>query len=67
MCIQELIGRNPGLFEQADQGADFQLSMIGHDAAYRTTPHNDVAAALTRDNETQTLQGLYGICAGNDR
>lgn len=57
MCLQELIGRNPGLFEQADQGADFQLLMIGHDAAYQTTPHNDVAATLTRDNETQTLQG----------
>jgi len=53
MCLQELIGRNPGLFKQAHQGADFQFSVIGHDAAYRTMPHNDVAAALTRDNETQ--------------
>lgn len=57
MCVQELIGRNPGLLEKTHQSADFQFSVIGHDAAHRTTPHNDVATALTRDNKTQTLQG----------
>lgn len=65
-CLDELIGRNAGLFEQADERASFQFAMIRHNASHRAAPHDDVAAALTGNHEAQMLQCADNLCTGSD-
>jgi len=59
--LNEIFGRNTGLFEYTHQGSDFQHAMIGHNTAGRATAHYDVTSALTSDCETEPFQGANDI------
>lgn len=64
--LDEIIRRDPSLLEQPGQGADFQLTMVGHDATGGAATHHHVTAALASYRKSQTLQGMDDIRARHD-
>lgn len=41
--------------------------MIRHDAAVGAAAHDNVTAALARDDETEAFQSSYGVATGDNR
>ena len=41
------------------KSADFEFAMQGHNAAFGSTTHDDVASGLTENYEPQTLKRAY--------
>jgi hypothetical protein len=67
--IYELVDRNAGLSQNPAESAGRQLVVEWHDAAYLTCwsrlPWNNVAASLSNLHESQALQRLYNLSAGD--
>lgn len=66
-CVNELVGRHTGLLEQADECADFHFAMIWDDATHGAATHDDMAAALEGNHETESFQCSDDLGTGNDR
>jgi hypothetical protein len=56
--VKEFVYRNTGLPEKTRQCSGLQFSMIRHNTACRSAPHDKMTSALASDDETQTLQSL---------
>ena len=52
----ELFGRNVSLPENAGQRTNLDLAVHGHDTAFGTAPHDDMAARLTEPLETEAFK-----------
>lgn len=60
--VEEILGRDAGLFEHASERASFQLAMIRYHATGRTSAKYDVATALTCYRKSQFPQCPYDLC-----
>jgi hypothetical protein len=49
------------LFEQSRKRTNFQLAVIGHDTARRTSPHDNVATTLASKNKPEAFQRANGL------
>ena len=56
--VNELVGRNVGLAQDAGKSADFDLIMHRHYAAFGSTPHDDVTAGLANLYETEMFKSV---------
>ncbi len=65
--LGELFCGNASLLEKTSQRTDLQLVMVGNNAARRTAAHDDVASALTDDDETEPFQGSHDLGPGHNR
>ena len=63
----EFLCRNTSLLEHASQGAGFQFAMIRNHASRGSATHDDMAAALARNHETQPFQRADSLRARDDR
>jgi len=50
-CVDELVGGDASLFQNADKRSGFDLSMIWDHATDGAASHHDVAAALAGDDK----------------
>ena len=66
MSTNEFVGRNTSLFQQTNESADFQLTVIRYDASHGTSTQYYVAPALACHNKAQALQHSNDFCSRND-
>ena len=64
-CSYEFVLRYIRLTKHAGQRSNLDFAMQRNDAAFGTSPHDDVAAGLTNLHETQTFKRLDKGCPGN--
>src|SRR5438132_11715747 len=57
----ELFRRNAGLLKNSRQRAELDRAVVRHNATNRTATHDDVAAALPNDRESQALKGANSL------
>lgn len=64
--INEFVGRHTSLFEQADESADFDFTVVWHNTPDGTSTHDNMAAALASDHKTEAFQCPDDFGTGND-
>lgn len=65
--IDEFVGGDTSLFEQADERAYFHFTVVWHNAPRGAATHDDMTAPLAGDHKTEVFQCPDDFGAGNDR